>query len=142
MLLTSITLTRSSLMDPRGIVESRALLCQPLWSDGRLWERRYCLTPPQRMPSCLDSSPPGAASGSHSARTNSGRGHGKRGDGSTESCCHWRSDLPACVRAYTRVCARQPSSVDAQTDCQSLGCMHDLSLSFLCKQQCSGVGAE
>lgn len=51
-------------------------------------------------------SPPGAASGSCSARTNSGRGHGKRGDGSTESCCHWHSDWPACVRACVCVCVR------------------------------------
>lgn len=87
-------------------------------------------------PACI--SPPGAASGSYSARTNSVRGHGKQGDGSTESCCHWRSNLPVCVCAYTCVCVRRPSSVDAQTDCQSLGCMHDLSLSFLCKQQRSG----
>lgn len=53
-------------------------------------------------------SPPRAASGSYNARTNSGRGQGKHGDGSTESCCHWHSNLPVCVHAYTCVCVRLP----------------------------------
>lgn len=80
-------------------------------------------------------SPAEAVSGSRSARTNSGRGHRKWRDTSTESCFHWHWDWGVCVRACKCVSV---FSADRLTDCRSRWCMHDLSHSCLWKQHFSG----
>lgn len=58
----------------------------------------------------------GAVSGSCSARTNSGRGHGKWRDRSTELCYHWHSDWRVCL--CMQLCL-SVFKVDRLTDCQS-----------------------
>lgn len=81
----------------------------------------------------------GAASGSCSARTNSGRGHGKRRDGSTELCYHWHSDWRVCVCACKCVCLSLKRTdwltVNPPAVCMICPILHPATL---CKQQFSG----
>lgn len=96
--------------------------------------RRRCHTPWSGCSPALVA-PAEAVSGSRSARTNSGRGHRKWRDASTESCFHWHWDWGVCVRACKCVSV---FSTDRLTDCRSHWCMHDLSHSCLWKQHFSG----
>jgi len=85
----------------------------------------------------------GAVSGSCSARTNSGRGHGKWGDGCAELCYHWHSDWRVCVCVCMCVCVCVCLSlnltdwltVDPPAVCMICPILHPATL---CKQQFSG----
>lgn len=81
----------------------------------------------------------GAASGSRGARTNSGKGHGKRRDGSAELCYHWHSDWRVCVRACKCVCLSSKRTdwltVNPPAVCMICPILHPATL---CKQQPSG----
>lgn len=81
----------------------------------------------------------GAASGSRSARTNSGKGHGKRRDGCAELCYHWHSDWRVCVCACKCVCLSLKRTdwltVNPPAVCMICPILHPATL---CKQQLSG----
>lgn len=115
---------------------SWAAFCASAWQQGmlgcgnRALSHTHTHTPLSGWSPAL-AAPAEAARGSRGARTNSGRGHRKWRDASTESCFHWHRDWGVCVRACECVSV---FSTDRLTDCRSRWCMHDLSHSCLWKQ--------